>query len=81
MDRKKITEDIQKKYDDWGKKLISDKLVASIKTEIHLEDFNITEDGIPEYSICVNHKITPITSLKWIDLSFIVTPTGAKFEG
>jgi hypothetical protein len=81
MDQRKITEDIQKKYDDWGEKLINNKFVNNIKTEVHLEDFKIAEDGVPEYNLCVNHKITPITSLRWIDLSFIVLPTGVKFEG
>jgi hypothetical protein len=80
MDQREITEQIQKSYDNWGKELIKLKQVSDIKTEVHLEDFEVGDDGVPSYTICVNHNLKPIAGLKYIEHNITITPTGVKFE-
>lgn len=84
VDKEKIKQEIIDNFleinRNFGKALMDRKLIADYDVDITLENFKIAKDGVPEYELYISHKITPIRSLKYIDVDFTIMPTGAEFK-
>jgi len=68
--KRDIIADVTEEQMKFGETLISNNLISGFNVKVTLEDYRIT----------IDYSIIPKLSLKFIDMKFIITPTGVQFE-